>query len=111
MHQRVMQVTIKKELVEKLPGGKTETVPFTTPFVEVGGGTYTRRFERKEEPFKLRGEEEVTAVLATGHFDIVEGSEGYEEETPTAPDSTPPAGEQTPPDAGQGEQPKRKNKQ
>lgn len=89
MDQRVLQVTVKKELEEKTRGGETVKVPFTSPFVEVGGGNYVRRFERRDEPFTLRGEEEITAVLNTGHFDVVVGSERYETDAPAAAPAAP----------------------
>jgi len=101
MQKRVLRVTIKTEVEERGAGGKVTKVAFTTPFVEVGGGHFSRRFERTDEPFVLRGEEEITAVLATGHFDVVEGSERYEDDAPAAPASE--AVQQG--DQNQGEQP------
>ena len=74
MQQRVLKVTIRKTQQE----GDKE-VPFDSPFVEVGVGEYHNRFERKDEPFTLRGEREITAVLGSKRFEVVEGSESFEE--------------------------------
>ena len=71
MKQLVVDVTFKKAVEDK-----KDVTPSTA---EVGHGEYRRRFERASEPFTLKGEEEIGAVMNTGLFESVPGSERYEE--------------------------------
>lgn len=76
MKQRVLQVKFKKR---ELPEGEQHA-----PSVEVSAGEYSRKFVRRQQPFTLRGEEEMAAVLHTRLFEVVEGSERFEEPAPPA---------------------------